>query len=138
MFQVQLFSFACNPSLLLGQNTPPSVARLCAGLMTCANMLSETAITRKSGCFASRRMAKETHTVSVPDGAVGTTNEAAVTLQTEARSLSQNLTLFPHDEVQCASNARCLSRSVCGGQDEAVGSFWCGFTLEMRAQERQY
>lgn len=61
------------------------------------------------------------HSASVPDVAVGATNEAAVTLQTEAQSLSQNLTLLPHCESQCASNARCPSRSVCGGQDGAVG-----------------
>lgn len=64
---------------------------------------------------------QRTHTASVPDVAVGATNEAAVTLQTEAQSRSQNLTLLPHCEVQCASNARCPSRSVCGGQDGAVG-----------------
>lgn len=64
---------------------------------------------------------QRTHSASVPDVAVGATNEAAVTLQTEAQSLSQNLTLLPHCEDQCANNARCPSRSVCGGQDEAVG-----------------
>lgn len=64
---------------------------------------------------------RQRDTASVPDKAVGATNEAAVTLQTEAQSLSQKLTLFPHGEVQCASNARCPSRSVCGSQDGAVG-----------------
>ena len=37
----------------------PSVLRLCAGLMTCANTLSETAIARKLGRLASCRTAKE-------------------------------------------------------------------------------
>lgn len=61
------------------------------------------------------------NTASVPDKAVGVTNEAAVTLQTESQSLSQSLTLLPHGEVQRASNARCPSRSVSGRQDGAVG-----------------
>ncbi|KAF3844921.1 hypothetical protein F7725_008084 [Dissostichus mawsoni] len=46
----------------------------------------------------------DTHRICARRGS-GSHHEAAVTLQTEAQSLSQNLTLLPHGVVQCASNA---------------------------------
>lgn len=98
-----------------------SVVWLCGELMTCANAQSELPSQGSCSVLPPTGWLWRTHTASVPDMAVGVTNEAAVTLQTEAQRLSQNLTLLPNGEVQCASNTRCPSRSVCGGQDGTVG-----------------
>lgn len=138
MAQVQFFTFACNPFPLLAQKSP-SVVWLCAGLMTCANTLSETAITRKLGCSASCMMAAEdTHCISARRGSGshqwGSCDLANRSSESEPKPHPPSPWWGPVcQQRQVPLQKRLLSPGwSCG-----LPSWGC-FTSELRAQERQY
>ena len=117
---------------------PPSVVRLCARLMTCANMLSETAITRKLGWFASCRMAMEdTHCISARRGS-GSHQWGSCDLAN--RSSESEPKPHPLSEWGPVCQQRQVPLQKCLGRPGWICglAFCCGFTLKMREQKRQY
>lgn len=81
---------------------------------------------------------QRTHTAPVPDVAVGATNEAAVTLQTEAQSWSQKPHSFPIVRSSVPATPGAPPEVFVEAKMELWAAIRAWLTLELRARERQY
>ena len=77
---------------------------------------------------------QRTHTAPVPDVAVGATNEAAVTLQTEAQSWSQKPHSFPIVRASVPATPGAPPEVFVEAKMELWAAIRACLTLELRAQ----